>query len=341
MQSSVFENFVQASSDTTRKYGGTGLGLAIVKSLVELQEGKISVTSLPGAGSTFTVHLPFEKVNQGSMEFAAQIIPTNESLDALGGASVLVVEDNAVNQLLVRKVLGKTGCKVDVASNGIEALECIKSKKYDVVLMDIQMPEMDGYEATQYIRTKFPSPLSEIPIIAMTAHAYGSDITRCMAVGMNDYLSKPFKQEDLYSKIMKYLKPFDQTKIISLNLPDEIMKLKIDLTPIYKISNGDIEFLDELILVYDKQTPAFIEKLRGYLKSHNFAAIAAICHQIKSSYGSLKMDELEKALDDISVFLAMKKPVSEFSKISGLVNVIISLISVINEEIKRGLRKAG
>jgi signal transduction histidine kinase/DNA-binding response OmpR family regulator len=340
-QSLIFENFIQASNDTTRKYGGTGLGLAIVKSLVELQDGKITVLSQPNAGSTFTVHLPFEKVEHEVVQLSPQVFQTNESFEQLRGVAVLVVEDNAVNQLLVKKVLQKTGCQIDVASNGIEAIAFIKSKKYDVVLMDIQMPEMDGYEATTYIRAHLAQPLCNIPIIAMTAHAFGSDITRCIATGMNDYISKPFKAEDLYSKMIKYLMADNDPKVIKLNQSDELMKYKIDLTPIYELGNGDAGFINEIVLVYDKQTPAFIEKLKGYTKSHNYDAIKSICHQIKSSYGILKMSELNKVLTEIAELLILEKPETEFVRITNMVNIIISLISAINEEVKRGLRRTG
>jgi CheY-like chemotaxis protein len=338
-QSLIFDSFVQASDDTTRKYGGTGLGLSIVKSLVSLQEGKITVESEPGIGSTFTVHLPFERVAESKFASPTPYFSHAESFDQIRGAAILVVEDNAVNQLLVKKVLEKTGCKIDIASNGLEAVEYIKTKKYDVILMDIQMPQMDGYEATQYIRTKLPLPQSQIPIIAMTAHAFGSDVTRCIAVGMNDYISKPFKADDLYLKILKYCENTDRTKVISLGHSDEIGKYKIDMASIYELGKDDVAFLNELILVYDKQTPAFVQKLRGYTKSQNYEAIKSICHQIRSSYGLLKMNELDKVLQEINTVLTSGNPEIEFARIINLVNVIISLISAINEEMKRTLRK--
>jgi signal transduction histidine kinase/CheY-like chemotaxis protein len=340
-QSLIFDSFVQASGDTTRKYGGTGLGLSIVKSLVTLQEGKISVESEPGEGSTFIVHLPFERGNANPSSLPQQLFAGEESLDQIRGANILVVEDNAVNQLLVKKVLQRTGCKTDIASNGVEALECVKAKRYDLILMDIQMPEMDGYETTEYIRTKLPSPQSDIPIIAMTAHAFNSDITRCISAGMNDYISKPFKSEDLYARIMKFCGEVRHTKIVSLNQSEGILKYQIDMASIYELGNGDARFINELILVYDKQTPAFVEKLRGYTKSQNFEAIRSVCHQIKSSYGMLKMAELDRALKEIIEVLSGKRPETEFVRITNLVNIIISLISAINEEVKRRLRKTG
>ncbi len=205
-QEHIFESFVQGSNETSRKYGGTGLGLTIVKNLIELQGGSITLSSSPGVGSTFTVALTFEKSSNDNIHVKEEVdLLRMESLQDLENANILVVEDNHVNQLLVKRVLDKTGCHVDIVSNGLESIESIKTGKYDLVLMDLQMPEMDGYAATTYIRTNLPAPLCDIPIIAMTAHALTSEIDRCIAIGMNDYISKPFKQEVLFSKIAKII----------------------------------------------------------------------------------------------------------------------------------------
>ena len=201
----IFESFEQASSDTTRKYGGTGLGLAIVKSIVELHEGRLSLSSRPGEGSIFTVVFPFGKVEQNRRQVAPVKNDSAESLVFVKGASILIVEDNELNQLLATKSLQSAGCKTTTALNGRDALEKLKSGTYDVILMDIQMPEMDGYETTRYIRKKLSPPLSTIPIIAMTAHAFDSDVTKCLEAGMNDYVSKPFKRDVLLSKIARCL----------------------------------------------------------------------------------------------------------------------------------------
>jgi signal transduction histidine kinase/DNA-binding response OmpR family regulator len=203
----IFESFVQGTNATSRKYGGTGLGLTIVKNLIELLQGTISLTSTPGVGSTFTVVLPFETAEPELTAYQPVDEIQISSLYELKNASILVVEDNHVNQLLVKRVLEKTGSHVDIASNGLECIERIKLESYDVILMDLQMPEMDGYTATKYIRTNLPSPLCEIPIIAMTAHALTSEVDKCLAIGMNDYISKPFKQEVLFSKLAKFITP--------------------------------------------------------------------------------------------------------------------------------------
>ncbi len=198
----IFEDFTQASSETTRKYGGTGLGLAITKQLVELQNGNIDVQSKVNEGSTFTVQLKFSKPENPGNRIP---IKSNDRYDSklLVGLKVLVVEDNFFNQALVVRILENSRCKVDVADNGIVAVEKIEKNIYDVVLMDIQLPEMDGYKATEHIRTKLPEGKKEIPIIAMTAHAFREEVEKCLKCGMNDYISKPFKENELYDKLIK------------------------------------------------------------------------------------------------------------------------------------------
>jgi signal transduction histidine kinase/response regulator RpfG family c-di-GMP phosphodiesterase len=340
-QPQIFESFVQASADTTRKYGGTGLGLSIVKSLVALQDGKITLESQPGQGSTFTVHIPFIKSKTSKNSSSDSAVVESNTLEHIRGSAILVVEDNPVNQLLVKKVLGKTGCNVDIASNGIEGLELIKTKRYDVILMDIQMPEMDGYQTTYHIRNNLPQALSGIPIIALTAHAFGPDVTKCIAAGMNDYISKPFKAEDLYAKISKHCQKEERARIINLNQSNEVDSYNVNLSSISSVEHGDVTFLNELILAYDKQTPAFVDRLRGYVKSHNWKGIAAVCDQIKSAYDKVKMKELDKAIEELKDILNTSKPEADLPRVANMVNVIVSLISALNEEVKRNLRKTG
>jgi PAS domain S-box-containing protein len=201
--SSVFEGFTQASNETTRKYGGTGLGLTIVKQLIEMQGGNISVRSKVGEGSTFSFNIKFKKNSHPDTEKKV----TNESQEPefTEKLSILLVEDNSLNQILAKKVLGDWNWDVDVAENGLVALEKVEKNKYDLVLMDIQMPEMDGYEATRRIRKSGDAAFSNIPIIAMTAHALAGEAEKCINVGMNDYISKPFDKKVLYTKILSVI----------------------------------------------------------------------------------------------------------------------------------------
>lgn len=201
---SLFKAFSQVSSETTRKYGGTGLGLAIAKQLVELQGGTISVQSKVGVGSTFSFTLKFKKSEELASENKNSIEAPEDS--ELEGLNVLLVEDNLLNQILAKKVLTDRKLNVDVAENGIIAIDKLEKNNFDLILMDIQMPEMDGYEATKHIRENFSSSKREIPIIAVTAHALTGEAEKCINAGMNDYLSKPFDSDVLHSKIVSVLK---------------------------------------------------------------------------------------------------------------------------------------
>jgi CheY-like chemotaxis protein len=200
-QSMIFESFEQASTDTTRKYGGTGLGLSIVKALVELQGGVIKLVSSPGSGSTFTVTIPYTTASPPvESQVTGEIV---SSVQALAGAMILIAEDNELNQFLATRVLSPTGCILDIARSGSEAVAKASQTKYSLILMDIQMPGMDGFEATKLIRA-LPQPYCDVPIIAMTAHAFSSDVVKCISAGMNDYISKPFKPEALIAKTAEY-----------------------------------------------------------------------------------------------------------------------------------------
>ena len=196
---SIFESFTQASNETTRKFGGTGLGLTITKQLVELQGGWISVNSEIGKGSCFSFTLTFRKGDPGDIQIKPD--ETTISYSELQDIYILLAEDNIMNQLLARKIFKKWNCKFDIADNGKIAVDKLLQTDYDIILMDMQMPEMDGYEAANYIRTNLPSPKSKIPIIALTAHALVGEKEKCLALGMNDYISKPFNQRVLYEKI--------------------------------------------------------------------------------------------------------------------------------------------
>lgn len=203
--SKIFLSFTQGSNDTSRKYGGTGLGLTISKQLVESQGGKISVSSVLKEGSCFSFSLNFIKCKSiNTDEIGIKKVSTEADLPE--GTKVLLVEDNMLNQILAKKVLSNWKCTIQVAENGLIAIEKIKETNFDVVLMDIQMPEMNGYEATEFIRKKLPPEKCNVPIIAMTAHAFTSEIEKCKALGMNDYISKPFNETELYLKVSNAIK---------------------------------------------------------------------------------------------------------------------------------------
>ena len=210
---SIFDTFTQAYTDTTRKFGGTGLGLAISKNLVQLQQGYMGVHSKLGAGSTFYFEIPYKTVSPQEIK---NIVPQqNQMIDdalkknnasLLSGARILLVEDNSLNQFVAKQLLKKWESEVAVAETGVEALHMLAETEFDIVLMDLQMPEMNGFEATAQIRSGATTVLNpKIPIIALTADAFEETRKRVIEAGMNDFITKPFKQDDLYGKISRHI----------------------------------------------------------------------------------------------------------------------------------------
>lgn len=203
-QDRLFKSFSQADASTTRRFGGTGLGLAICKSLCEMMDGQIGVNSMLGKGSTFWFTATFEKIEPSLPEPGSNIVA--EPSSPLPGLSILLAEDNPINQKVALINLHKSGHSVEVASNGIEALNLFRKKTYDLILMDVQMPEMDGIQSTIKIREDEKRLGTHIPIIAMTANTLDNDRDTCIEAGMDYFITKPFKAEQLNDVINRAVK---------------------------------------------------------------------------------------------------------------------------------------
>ncbi len=189
----IFDRFTQVSAETTRKHGGTGLGLSIVKSLVALQHGTLSLKSEKNKGSVFSFTITYVIAKKAGELISSEIQSTDAPQQK--ALQILLAEDNPLNRLVVLKAFKNYGIEIDLAEYGKIAVEKMKEKHYDLILMDIQMPEMDGHEATRIIRNELKSG---IPIIALTAHAMNEEKEKCFRSGMNDFVSKPFNAKDLY-----------------------------------------------------------------------------------------------------------------------------------------------
>ena len=207
-QETLFNAFTQADGSTTRKYGGTGLGLAIVSQLVDLMGGSLGVDSVEGEGSVFWFTVSLQCAGQApelAGEMAGEMAQENEALQF--EAKILLVEDNPINQMVAQKMLEKVGLKPVLANNGVEALKCLTEQSYDLVLMDCQMPEMDGFDATREIRRLNIKALNQqsLPVVAMTANVMSGDRERCLEIGMDDYIGKPVQRDQLASVLKKWL----------------------------------------------------------------------------------------------------------------------------------------
>jgi signal transduction histidine kinase/ActR/RegA family two-component response regulator/HPt (histidine-containing phosphotransfer) domain-containing protein len=292
----IFDRFRQASSDTTRKYGGTGLGLSIVKNLVELQGGKIFVESTPQAGTVFTVTMPFKKLSNKQLQ-QYDTSDINSDLKELKGIRVLIAEDNKMNQRLAVEVLSGFGAITDIVENGRRAIEKCKKQEYDLILMDIQMAAMDGYLATAFIRKKLKK---NIPIIAMTAHALVGEKEKCLALGMNDYISKPFKTAELYKKIHDQL--FLKAATVETN-GEQVMNngqgiVNLDYLKSI-IDHGNTSFLNEMITIFLRDVPEAIKKMDTAFERNDYTALGKVAHQVQTSVAMMGMSELAGTLDII------------------------------------------
>lgn len=272
----IFDNFQQASSGTSRLYGGTGLGLAIVKQLVEAQEGTISVESKINVGSKFSFTLSFQKTIA-----VAEIEPDIIKLEnKIKNIKILVVEDIALNQLLMKTVLEDFEFTCDIASNGKIAIEKLQTSNYDIILMDLQMPEMNGFEATEFIRNKMNL---ETPIIALTADVTTVDLAKCKLVGMNDYIAKPIDERVLYSKIIglvKNLVSVDEIEVVSI-LPQEKCT---NLDYLKRRTKSNPLLMMEMILLYLEQTPPLVSAMRQSRNDKDWSALYPVVHKMIPSF---------------------------------------------------------
>lgn len=344
-QDSIFSSFTQASDDTTRLYGGTGLGLAIAKRLVGLMKGEISVKSEPDKGSTFIFNAVFAKDNSKDNEIRP-IIDTEiiANYDTQAEIQLLLVEDHEMNQVVVSDLLEREfeNIKIDLAENGKVAIDKVKENFYHLVLMDINMPVMGGLEATREIRKSLPAPKNNIPIFALTAHAFSTEVQNCKNAGMNEFISKPIKIKDLKSKIIRLLNQVipakkDELAVakpngvhlngttnqinginIATNLKDNTVQNEyesvIDLESLKQISENDTNKLQRYINLLLKNTPNELEKLKQDTENEDWDELTKIAHKLKGTVGYMGIKKIEETIRIVENNSARKLQLEDIPK---------------------------
>lgn len=293
----IFERFKQAESHTTRNYGGTGLGLSIAKQLIELQGGWIKVSSEMGVGSVFTFSIPFKK-SAMIREKKSNSISESE-IRKLSEKRILLVEDNPINVKFIQGLFSEYNIDADHAAHGREAVAKLKSKTYDIVLMDIEMPEMNGYKATSVIRNELKS---NIPIIAMTANAMAGESEKCLSAGMNAYLSKPIHEDLLFEKMVSLLSE-RKDELITERETERLVKLDFLVASM----RGKKQLIRETLDVFFSQIKEDLQELNNAFTINSHDAIMRISHRMKSTVSIIGAKQLETILGELEALAGLKE----------------------------------
>ncbi|WP_339666418.1 ATP-binding protein [Maribacter arcticus] len=290
---SIFERYSQADNDTYLKYGGTGLGLSITKEIIEKQNGEIVINSVVSKGTTVSFTLPFSKgdVNNISVE-KTKNLDIKEAKKLLEGTEIMVFEDNLMNQHLILEQLTKWGCNVHTNVTLEKGLAILATKKVDLILMDLKMPNLNGFEVSKAIRLNENPLIRNIPIVAFSADFTEQDGKDCDSIGINDFLLKPYTLNDLMSIIVKNKRENNPNEEFGLILQKQMIEPKettiVDLNSLLKDCFGELEMLNELIKLFKTNVLEFIGNVRIHLKTDNLVEIAFSAHKLKASFAMLK-----------------------------------------------------
>ncbi len=326
--SQIFNKFSQEEGLTARRYEGTGLGMTITREMIHLMGGELDIKSEKGIGTTviFNLTLPVGDENR--------LIDKDSYLvdDSLQNLNILLVEDNEMNSFIACQSLQYFGCKVDTAINGIEAIEKLKTLSPDLILMDIQMPVMDGIEATKYIRNEMGIT---VPIVALTANAFKRDIDRYLSIGMNDYVTKPFEENVLFNTIANTLNIKTKTPTASVqklqNAPSEEILL-FDLTNIKTLSRGDQSFVNKMIEIFIDHTPTSMVEIKNAYELRDFITISKISHRMKPSIDNMGIHTLKNPIRELES--TAKAEVVDKEKVATLIDIIENTLEKVIGELK-------
>ncbi|MGN6195394.1 MAG: PAS domain S-box protein [Ginsengibacter sp.] len=325
----IFETFSQAETETSRKFGGSGLGLSITKKLIELQNGSIDVSSTPGEGTTFTFNIKYAIANNTVAKQYGNVKQDTLKQDGLSGKRILIVEDNEANQKVIYHMLHNAGIEPDLADNGKVAIQLLEdSFEYDLIIMDLQMPEMDGFETTVYIRQKLNL---SIPIIAMTASALRNEKIKCLEIGMNEYMNKPFVPSDLFRELRRFLLKSEETEIEETPIiPKNESKKLYSLN--HLIEMDDMDCLCEVLQLFLDSVPMTMIEIKEAIIEERWEDVYKKSHKVKSSIGILQMGKLMSLISKVELDAKERKNLDEilsnFEKAEELFEKINPMIEV-------------
>jgi CheY-like chemotaxis protein len=291
----IFERFEQLDHSFTRQQGGTGLGLAITKKLVEAMGGSITVKSEVNKGSEFELELEFERVVQKTTEKETMLANNTTENISLTNTRILVAEDNKMNQLLVKTILNKYQVETEMVENGEDVLTMMRQKNFDLVLMDVQMPKVDGISATLSLRNEISTV---IPVIAMTAHVLPGEREKCIDAGMNDYLTKPLDEEEVITMLKRYLELQQKNNPVANAV---VINDWLNMPYLNGICGNDEKRVLMILQELNRQLPAEIIALQRSVEENDTESLKKICHSLTST---------------LSPFLATASPVLQLYELN-------------------------
>jgi signal transduction histidine kinase/DNA-binding response OmpR family regulator len=315
----IFEDFVQADSSITRRFGGTGLGLPITKKIIEQQEGSIYVESKEGKGSTFNFIIPYEK---GELEWVEN--PTEEKnicSEKLKGLKVLAADDEEYNRALIEAILKKHPLSFAIVTNGKELIDEVQKSNYDIIVTDVRMPVQSGIDAVKFIRHELRNAKSKIPVIALTAAASEDDVKKCLSAGMNDYISKPFKESVLIEKILKHTKGIEtKNNGIPENAHATTNKKEdeIEIEELMKLADGDYEFLHKMLEAFIQSMQSGLAELKTAAENKNRDKISQYAHKMASPAKHIGF----KSLGELLKLIEREAHTYEFAELEKLIKQV-------------------
>jgi PAS domain S-box-containing protein len=326
--SEIFKIFKQEDSSITRRFGGTGLGLSISKSIVEKMGGEIQVKSEKGVGSIFY----FELILKKGEDINANIsIEKRSHTRTITNCRILVAEDNKMNQLLITEILRKSNCDFELVVNGQEVIDKMKEDHFDIILMDIQMPVIDGVTAAKYIREELKS---SIPIIALTANASLEDQKVYREIGMNDYLLKPFKKDLLFEKIANNL-DLEIDKVKNENSTSAKSYESYSIEIIEKISSGDPEFISSITKTFIEHSPKYLSEIDYGITHNQIDKVKFSSHQLKPSIDIFKIVGGKELISEIETECIQTIP--DFNKLKKLYDQLFYVLTIVIKEMNSHL----